>query len=100
MTRATACASAAWEMVCCGRGRELCTWAECKGNAVVKIGGGALGGSERIAVEVEAVDAFAGGGAHDAGLKALAVLFQTVALLAVAALEMPSRVLQLLLAGG
>ena len=66
--------------------------------AAVTFGNSALGGSERVALEVETIDAFACGGAHHARLKALAVLLQTVALLAVAAFEVPARILQLLLA--
>ena len=66
--------------------------------AAVAVGNSALCCSERIALEVQTFNALAGGGANDAGLKALAILFQTVALLAIAALQMPTCVLELLLA--
>ena len=55
---------------------------------------------ERVALEIEAIDAFAGRGAHHTGLIALAILLEAVALLAVATLEMSVSILQLFFARG
>lgn len=67
--------------------------------AAIAVGNSALGGRKRLALEVQAVDALARGGANNTGLKTLAILLQAIAFLAVAALEVASWVLQLLLAG-
>ena len=71
-----------------------------RGFAAVAVMNSAFCRHERVALEIEAIDAFAGRGAHHTGLIALAILLEAVALLAVAPLEMSVSILQLFFARG